>query len=164
MIAEYRWASGCQVAGQDVQVIGDHLERLEADRRVVGELLKTGDIVEDARQPESPLHFCFQWNISVAAYLYHLEQARHLVNHIVVSYSGEPATKAFFHVAVGTETEDTSRGYVSVAVAMSDEALREQLVRRALREAKAWWQRYIDLEELATAHRAIEELTESHGV
>lgn len=63
---------------------------------------------------------------------------------------GEPV-RAFVVVTI-----DDSEGYQSLRVAMSDEAMRQQVVARAKRELAEWRERYRELNELAKVFAALD--------
>jgi hypothetical protein len=49
-----------------------------------GGVLRPSDVVADARNPKSPLHDCFTWDVRKAAARYWVEQARELIVSIKV--------------------------------------------------------------------------------
>jgi hypothetical protein len=60
--------------------VADRLERLEQEN---GDL-KPVDVVEDARDPTSPLHDFFEWDNDAAAQQYRLSQARLLIRRVKI--------------------------------------------------------------------------------
>ena len=137
----YEWRSdsrfpiGAQIAAERLKKIKDQCGALTP--RVV---------VDDAASPRSPLHSCFEWDDEAAADHYRLSQARKLIGSIVVAeFNDCPVnleTRAFVHVTVG----DGAR-YEAIEVAMSVEAMRNEVVERARREIKLWRARYAGYEE-----------------
>lgn len=71
----YKWSEGSRFIG-DVQEIGDWLENID-DRT-------TDRIVRLAENPKCPAHHCFTWEDDKAAHRWRMQEARMLVNAIVV--------------------------------------------------------------------------------
>lgn len=151
---QYGWkATGFHVRGRlDAQVVGNRLESLRATR---GQL--TAEItVDDARPIDAVLHPAFEWDDTLAAEQFRLEQARGLIRSVVVLQAGPedaPPIRAF--VVVGEIGEQV---YVSTYVAMSDPELRRQVLDRALRELHQWQAKYRELSELAKVFEALEQV------
>lgn len=151
----YQWKDGSRLTRLDAQVIG---ERIEGIRSLHGSVTASA-VVADARAANSPLHPAFEWNNKVAAERYRLEQARHLLRHITVTFaptdgSTERTIRAF--VTVPDASEDGADVYQSTEVAMSDPDMRRHVVERARRELDSWKRRYRDISELADIFAALE--------
>lgn len=140
----------------DAQEIGDRIEAIWEQRN--GDLQPL-DIVEDARNPKSPLHPNFEWDDHQAAGKYREVTARNLLGAIVrVSMNDEPLSnpiRAFVNVARGS----TERSYMPVIVAMRDPDIRESVLRQALNELSRWKKKYADYQEFATVIDAIESIS-----
>jgi hypothetical protein len=130
-------------------------ERLHTIRVANGELTPRG-VVDDAANPRSPLHPCFEWDDERAADSHRLWQARKLMGSIVVAeYADAPLvneTRAFVHVTL----EDPQ--YVPIEVAMTNVDMREEILDRARKEIRVWRQRYAAYEEFASLVNAIDEV------
>lgn len=149
-MAIYRWDKGLRTKA-DAQSAGERLAELHATQQ----LLTPRAIVDDARDLESPLHALFEWDDSVAAEQHRLSQARHVVRSIrLVSQAvNEPESlRVFVHVR-----EDSEPHYTTAARAMSDEALRRQVLLRALQDLKRFRERYQEYQELARVFAAVDE-------
>ena len=148
----YEWSKGA-VTRTEAQVVGEELERLRI--KYNGALIPE-HIVREAAQEQSPLHDEFEWDDSKAANRYRVEQARYMIRHIVAKPIVEDAPakpmRAFVSVA-----KEGSNHFTSMAVAMSDQELREQLLRRAWREFQVWRNRYSEIEELAAIFEAADD-------
>lgn len=135
--ADSRFPIGAQIAA----------ERLNKLRKQTGEITPR-IVVDDAENPRSPLHPCFEWDDEKAADGYRLAQARKLIGSIVVAQFEDQfidrETRAFVHVTVG----ETPR-YEPVEIAMVSEAMRDEVLSRAKREIKLWRARYAAYEEFA---------------
>lgn len=130
-------------------------ERLHTIRIANGELTPRA-VVDDAANPRSPLHPCFEWDDAKAAEGHRLWQARKLMGSIVVAeYADAPVnaeTRAFVHVTL----EEPQ--YVPIEVAMTSVDMREEILSRAKREIRIWKQRYSAYEEFANLVAAIDEV------
>jgi len=148
----YEWRSdsrfpiGAQIAAERLKKIKDQCGAITP--RVV---------VDDAANPRSPLHPCFEWDDETAADNYRLAQARKLIGSIVVAeVDDEPVnleTRAFVHVTVG----DGAR-YEAIEVAMASASMRHEVLERAKREIKLWRARYAAYEEFSDLVNRIDAL------
>lgn len=149
----YMFRSGAHITGVDPQKAGETLERL---RRRHNSRLTPEIVVEEARNLDSPIHAAFEWDDTVAAAQYRIEQAGHLIRCIAVDISRSnletKAVRAFVNVE-----RDSDRSYTSTVHAMSDRDLRKQVIERAYAELEAWRKRYAELSELARLFEAIDQ-------
>jgi len=98
-------------------------------------------IVNRASNPKSPLHNLFDWNDSIAATKWRLQQARVLVNEVKVIIE-QKEYFAFENVSVNLSIEDTEslRVYKPVTEILGTEELRKQVIKSAL-DHLAYWER-----------------------
>lgn len=99
----------------NAQAIGEELERIRQEQ---SGRLETERVVEEAKVKKSPLHSAFTWDDTRAAHLFRLEEARHLIRHVVcLSSEADIPQRAFFNVTVvNAETQESERYYQSAAV------------------------------------------------
>lgn len=132
-------------------IVGEHLELLR--KRFKGELTPE-DVLEDAKNDNSPLHSFFEWDDGDAAHQHRLQQARGLIRSVVAIYTrtDEPAVKhrAYVHIA-----EHGTPHYREASHAMSQKKTRDQVLNRALAELIAWQRKYKDLQEFADLFEAV---------
>lgn len=150
MRSKYLLAKGYRLKGVPASVAGAFLEEL---RKAKGGSLIPQDIVEAARPKASPIHRAFEWNDSEAAEQYRLEQARYLIQAIVVKivgYEDKKPVRAFVSLIQNDE-----RSYTSTVHAMSDADLRKQVLDTALAEIESWRDRYRAYREFAIIFTAI---------
>lgn len=151
----YQWKDKSRMGG-DAQAIGD---RIEAIRGREGSYFTPDLLVDDGRDPESPLHPCFEWDDAKAADGYRIVQARQVVRSLVVTMEGEKeqpvAVRAFVSV---TDDENEGPQYTSIGHAMEEPDLRRQVIAQAQREFEAWRNKYKDYRELASVFSAYEQL------
>lgn len=155
-IAKYEFAEGARLQSgaklDDADAVGQHLEMLR--EKCKGELTPK-DVIDDAKNHNSPLHSFFEWDDGAAADQYRLQQARGLIRAVVavITNDNEPATRmqAFVHVP-----ESGAPHYRATDHAMSQERTREMVLRQAWKEFQAWKKRYQHLEELAELFSAVD--------
>ena len=147
-----RFQAGAHV--KDPNAVGQHIDFLRQQQK--GEL-EPIDVLNDARNPNSPLHTFFEWDEGAAAEAYRLNQARGLIRSVVAIYVSdvEPAkrTKAFVHVP-----EKGTPHYRSTDDAMSRRDTRALVLQKAWRELQGWKQKYRDLTEFAKLIPVIDEI------
>ena len=133
----YKAAKGARYNNKDAQVIGTHLESLGGE-------FTPEQVLEEAGSKKSPIHRFFQWNNTKAARQFRLQQARHLVNHLLIVITidnEEVGTKAFHSIEV--ELGDaTEKEYSSFEVVINDPDRKNQIIERALAEVEAWTERW----------------------
>ncbi len=156
-VAGYEFAPGARFQSGAVGTageVGGHLELLRQQTK--GELQPI-DVVNDARNSNSPLHSYFEWDDGKAAEEHRLAQARTLIRAVVAVYVDDkkPATrqKAFVHIAAGKESH-----YRATHHAMSQKETREKVLQQAWREFAAWRDRYRHLKEFSKLFEVAEEV------
>lgn len=114
----------------------------------IGESATPDQILEYAKRPDTELHKCFEWDDSVAAYHYRLQQARTVVCHLVVVPQTQNAEPQKFRLL-----QKTDDGYKPVKIIYQNKTEYEKLLERARGELKAFKERYhmlTELEEILT--------------
>lgn len=156
-IAGFEFAEGARFqSGEhpDAPEVGAHLELLRQQYK--GELTPK-DVVDDARNPNSPLHSFFEWSDTEAAEQYRLQQARGLIRSVVAIYTREdqPATRVRAYVHIN---EPGAQHYRETSHALSQKKTRDLVLQRAWRELQAWRKRYKDLKQFADVFEAMDEV------
>lgn len=156
-IAGFEFVEGARFqpgASLNPKEVGSHLELLR--KQCKGELTPK-DVVDDARNDNSPLHSFFEWDDGEAAEKYRLQQARGLIRSVVAIYTRPEAaavrTRMFVHI-----NEPGAQHYREASHAMSITATREAVLRRAWRELQQWRQRYKDLKEFSDLVAVIDKI------
>jgi hypothetical protein len=111
-------------------------------------------VVDYARPNKSPLHEYFEWNDTLAAEAYRLEQARSVIQCLVVTIQGNEV-REFQNVFV---KEDNRRMYVRLEKTRSVPDLWQQVLDSALQEAVAWKNRYEHLSQLKPISEEIKKI------
>lgn len=137
-------------------------------------LLNPRTVVDDARNPDSPLHSYFDWNNDHAAEQWRLFQAGVLVRRIKVFIvkpeqadqrievhlvRPEPAGSISTRRFVSLPSQRSALGgYLPVESVLSDAERRAELINTALRELRALREKYQVLEELADVWSALDRI------
>jgi hypothetical protein len=148
----YGWVRGSRIEAK-AQDIG---ERIEQMRTVNAGVVTPELLVDDGRAEESPLHPCFEWDDTIAAERYRLDQARLVLRSLTVSIADDRRVPIRAFVCV-ERTEAEGRAYVAIHDALRDDDFRTQVLANAVREVQAWRQRYSRLRELANIFAAVDQ-------
>ena len=133
-IRSYRAAPGAQYNHDQAQEIGTFLEKHPSWPSIT-----TEEAVEAAEPPDSPLHPFIEWDNDKAAAQYRKQQARHLLNHLIIREAGEDR-KAFHNVSPPAAGE--RRQYLHIdKVRMSPEDAGE-VIADALAQLEGWLERH----------------------
>ena len=126
----------------DVQAIGEELSRIEQkhDGR-----LTPDDVVKAAADEKSPLHPHFEWNDSVAAHQFRLDQARMIIRTVRIVDNSEPAKLSRAWLSV---TDRGGVSYRSVSEIMKSRHLQLEVYKRAEIDLEAWMKRYREITEI----------------
>lgn len=135
---------------RDHDAVKAELERLKADG-----VIKPADVVSFARNETTALHACFTWDDGEAAQQYRLLEARNILRvYVTMEESGVTDCRAY--VSLTTDRTKEGGGYRSIADVMSDDALREQMLRDAFVQLKTMQQRYKSLQQLSKVWEAVD--------
>lgn len=130
-------------------------EKVHAEIESLGELYQASDIVDKARNPESELHKCFEWDDSEAAEKYRQFQARQIVDNLLIVVEREEKEPTEFRLYQST---GRGKGYAKSTVIARDIDEYKALLDRALAELEAFKRRYEHIAELQNVIEEIENL------
>jgi len=143
----FKWKPGSHHK-VDAQIAGEVCKALEEEGR-----LTAGDLVEESRPEEAPLHSEFEWDDSIAAEEFRKQQARVMIATIIEVISPDIVpTRAFFNIV------HKESNYESVRTIIADEDKRKVLLAKALSELHAFEQKYSTLLELTEVFTAIDNM------
>ena len=128
----------------------------KADAQKVAEEIGFGkftpmEVLEKAKDETTELHKCFEWNDSIAAEKYRLEQAKDIIRMLV--YEKETKEQAVVRYYAKTETKHV---YQPTKQFLVQEDEYQGLLRRALAELEAFKNKYHTLTELEGIFEAME--------
>lgn len=112
----------------------------------IGEEVTAAQIVEKARDERSELHKCFEWDDSIAAEKYRLEQARYILRVLVIQHPEEdkaenPPIRYF-------QKTNNNEGFKPSKIIFHKQDEYQALLKRAWEELRAFKQKYSMLQEL----------------
>lgn len=111
------------------------------------------EVLSKAKDKDSELHKCFEWDDSVAAEKFRLQQARLIIcNLVVVTPNKEEEPVRVYQISSERNTYQPTRFFLQ----QPDEY--QKLLQRAKEELKALQKRYKMLSELELVFSAIDEL------
>lgn len=116
-------------------------------------------VIEDAKDPDSPLHDQFEWDTSKAAYRYWLDQARALITSVKVVETIEKRKVSTVYYVRNPKADSDEQGYVSVTTLKSDEDLAREAIYAEFMRARALMERARDL---AAVLNLVEEVDDLH--
>lgn len=117
----------------------------------IGEEVKPEQVLDVARDEDTELHKCFEWDDSLAAEKYRLHQARNVINHLIVvkrEVEDDDSKPIQFRVLMKNES-DMDSGYKQTVVMVRDDDEYKKLLEQAYRELHSFKQKYSCLSELA---------------
>ncbi len=120
----------------------------------IGESVTPEQIVNKARNADTELHKCFDWDDTTAAEKYRLHQARQVVCHLVIKETiqkDKPPIRFFF-------APENGSGYQPTRIIVRNCDAYKSLLASALRDLEALRVKYHSLTELEAVFDAIEEL------
>lgn len=145
---KYSWRKS---HGVDAQTAGKVMEQIEERD---GEVTKES-LLEEARDENSPIHNCFEWNDGIAAERWRLDQARHMIQDLQVEVVQiDEAEKAPAFVNVSVRGAGGGR-YKTTAIAMVNEDERRQVLQNAIKDLEALQKRHATLVELSAVYAEV---------
>jgi len=155
----YQWKTGFNVKDIDAQRTGEYFDSIEKRDGHVNP--KT--IIDEAKDEKALLHSCFEWNNNVAAEKYRVAQARNIIGNIItVQVKESPKETLYAKAGVKEEpTQVSSRAfvnvknaeekkiYVSIATALNDDTMHDNLLEEAKQELINFKNKYSKLREFA---------------
>lgn len=142
----YKFRKGSYIRA-DAQAAGEMCEQLEARGKLTAEELLNANRAEDA-----PLHDSFEWDDSVAAESWRMQQARHIINSLEIVTENREPVRAFFSII---RSEPNYR-HIDTILQRQDDT--EALLKMALSELQAFQKKYSQLMELAAVFSAIDSI------
>ena len=148
----FQWAKGFQVDANP-NAVGEVFARLEGDNQPLDEAV----VVEEARDVNSPLHPCFEWNDSVAARQHRLTQARYIIRGLCVLVENDPDAEPIRAYVSIKKPREVDREYVALNRVMSDAELFEQACQQLKQELARLESRYKHFVNIASVLHGTQE-------
>ena len=156
---KFEWADGYR-AKVSAEVAGAVLEPLLEKEN---QALVPKKVVDIARNPNSPIHAAFEWDDSVAAEEYRLDQARKMLHSLKIHVQRVTNTTEPIRFFVNVKSPEATprlpvRHYTSLDHAMKNPTLRAQVLANAFKDLDSFRRKYAQFEELARVHEEIDRL------
>ena len=121
-------------------------ERLAQIKRTAEGPLRPDDVVEDARQGDSPLHPLFEWDDVKAAQEQRLDRAREIIRVVHVTMVRHECTLSVpQYIREPPDEDDRDQGYGSTVEIVSDRERRRACLDRELTMAEGILRRVLNL-------------------
>ncbi|MBA7711658.1 hypothetical protein ES703_120624 [subsurface metagenome] len=149
---------GARFKKSRIQAYGEEIERIKTKHKA--KMLKSQIIVDEAREENSPIHECFQWDDSKASELYRRHQAVNLINHIVIIdvKDGEEKEVPFLVNVKIADSDEEDRGYISFEELIDDELLYTQYLNGLIQELITLKAKIKNFKELKGIYREIDKV------
>lgn len=126
-----------------LRLMAERLAKIEErDREGI---LRVDDVIHDAKNPRSPLHDQFEWDIKKAALTCWREQARALIQRVRVEFTNHTSIIRVPQYVRDTKAKPSEQGYTSIARLRSDRSKALDTLRNEAERAAALLQRVRDL-------------------
>lgn len=153
----YKAAAGAFFNDRTAATYGAEIERIM--EKNPGVSLIPDMVLDAAADPKSPLHDYFEWDDSVCARRYRIEQAGEIISrirYVIVTDEGEVSQRAFINVTVDEQAEEEE--YVPVRRLLNSPELRARALRKAMSDLEKWCLKYGHLRELGVVVKAFKAL------
>lgn len=154
---EIKWKQGSHIKTRP-EVAYKALEKI---RRAGGGSIAPEAVVDASRPKSAPLHKEFEWDDSVAAEQYRVNQARYIVRSIEVKRVGLPAVQSRAYEATVVKEASKPQAkprsvYQTTEDILRDPVSRAELLTSFVRDIQALRRRYAALSELALVWTAVD--------
>jgi hypothetical protein len=153
-MATYEWKRGSRLK-LDAQVVGEEIERMKD----LGPITPAR-VVEEAKQPDSPFHNGFTWDVRQAAEERWADQARYILRSLViveVRGTETPTTRALVHLGpLGDDEDALDSQYHYLPDAVENDKVRTAILANAKRDALLFKHKYGVLQEVVEIILAID--------
>lgn len=135
-----KWRDGFGLYHADAQKVAEEIV-------IIGDEPTTQAIVDKARDENTELHKCFEWDDKIGAEKYRIEQARMLMRHLVIVKEDESKDKPEIRMFYKTDNQLES-GYKQTEYIVKHEDEYQKLLEKAYAELHAFKVKYACLKEL----------------
>lgn len=151
-VMQFKSKANKEISDSKANTYGQHILNLLKTRKIKSITAK--EVLDDAKNTDTPYHEHFDWDNEIAGEKYRLAQARQLLSNIVevkVISEEEVPVRVFVNVI----DDEGVRAYVPTEYAMARPQMANQVIAQALREVKTWSNKYKEYQELAQIRNAI---------
>lgn len=147
----YKWRTYNQKV--PAQIVGEHIEQLSAEYETITPQL----LVDNARPEGAVMHPLYEWDDSIAAEKYRVQQSTHIMSELVIVHVEETdvdeddkkpvMVRAFHSVSNHRETAN----YQPIAKIIENEEMESQVLQNARKDLESFQRKYqglIDIKAL----------------
>ena len=151
-MSAYSYEFGVQrVYKVDANVFGEMLESMERN----GAEITPRSVLDIAKNPDSPIHDDFEWDDTVAAEKYRLEQARRMI--VCLKRVDAEEVQKDYKLRAVVSTPGGNNVYVPLQTALGREDYKAHLLKQAKNDSEIFLAKYRKLEELSAVVGAMTE-------
>ena len=150
----YEW--GIDKYPVDAQIAGETIEALKSE--LGKDYIEAEDLLNASRAENAPLHSCFEWDDTIAAEKYRLNQAGDIIRNITVKIVDSSEKPQVVRAFVNVKPRNEKGEFVSIQTAMIKDEYRDQVLRNALNELQNFKRKYQSYTELRAVFKAIDEV------
>jgi hypothetical protein len=129
-----------------------------------GGVLEPDEVIEEARNPQSPLHSQFDWDIEKAAFEHWRAQARQLIRGVFYERTLHSTTVNVLLAVRDPRKEYHEQGYIETAVLSTDLGYARQALEREFRYAEAALHRAFEVADALELQSEVGDLLKSIGI
>lgn len=149
-IQNVRWKDSMKAFYKGVDAV-----EVYSELRSLGDTYTAEDVVAAAKDENSELHKCFEWDDSIAAEKYRLSQARMMIANLVITVEREENEPTEFRLY---QSNGRTKGFSQSTVIARNVDRYAELLNRAMAELDAFRKRYANIVELENVINEIESL------
>lgn len=156
-IIQFRSPNKSTLSDSKANIYGQHILKILKKRSINS--ITAAEVLDDARDTQTPYHEHFDWDDSTAAEKHRLAQASRLLGSIVevkIIKNEEVPVRVFVNII----DDEGTRAFVPTEYAMARPQMANQVIAQALREVKTWSNKYKEYQELAKIRTAIGDIEE----
>lgn len=138
---------------------------IDLQRSLGKDSITAKELLDASRDETAPLHSCFEWEDSVAAEQYRIYQARHLIGSIEIEYvkndTPTPLARSRYFINVVSNAPKVQGKFATIDVAFNNDDYRVAVLKNALRELRAFQNKYSSYKELASVFKSIDDFADA---
>ena len=142
----------------DANMFGEMLEQMERD----GVAITPGAVLDMARELDSPIHNEFEWDDTIAAEKYRLEQARKMI--VCLKRVDAEEEQKDYKLRAVVSTPGGNNVYVPLQTALGNEEYKAHMLKQAKNDCEIFLAKYRKLEALASVVGAMNEFIHEQKV
>lgn len=120
---QFKARTGSHFTDKQANIIGNRIDYLMHQNN---NKIKPDTIVQDAKSVKSPIHNFFEWNNTIAAKKYRLEQAKNMIANIVIVEiidNKQQEVRSYPNIII-----NNSKYYIPMEIAIKNKEYRKQLI------------------------------------